>query len=285
MGFGGGAMIGSPLAQLLMSKYATASSIGVAETFVTMALIYAVFMTAGAIGYRVPAAGWKPAGWTPPAANTANAMISAKHVHLRNAHRTPQFWLIWAVLCLNVTAGIGVIGAVSPMLQETSGSAMIGWIRRPSASVTGNHGLAQPRSMPSYGAAASVVLEGPACFDRRHGAPRIPEDRNAAEHPAHDPDHRRLPARGWSVWLNDFAGVAIIFLSLTGFSYWLIKRNGKAMGMSLPARKGAVKWLFRSHGPLVGLIATLPILYIAATAIPLNHIWGFIDATKDWNVR
>ncbi|WP_022975174.1 OFA family MFS transporter [Nevskia ramosa] len=126
MGFGGGAMIGSPLAQLLMSKYATASSIGVAETFVTMALIYAVFMTAGAIGYRVPAAGWKPAGWTPPAANTANAMISAKHVHLRNAHRTPQFWLIWAVLCLNVTAGIGVIGMASPMLQEVFGGKLIG---------------------------------------------------------------------------------------------------------------------------------------------------------------
>ncbi|MDP3293940.1 MAG: OFA family MFS transporter [Nevskia sp.] len=126
MGFGGGAMIGSPLAQLLMTQYATASSIGVAETFVTMALIYALFMTAGALGYRVPAAGWKPAGWTPPAANTAKAMISSKHVHLRNAHRTPQFWLIWAVLCLNVTAGIGVIGMASPMLQEVFGGKLIG---------------------------------------------------------------------------------------------------------------------------------------------------------------
>ncbi|WP_295679503.1 OFA family MFS transporter [uncultured Nevskia sp.] len=126
MGFGGGAMIGSPLAQLLMTKYATASSIGVAETFVTMALIYAVFMTAGALGYRVPAAGWKPAGWTPPATNTANAMISSKHVHLHNAHKTPQFWLIWAVLCLNVTAGIGVIGMASPMLQEVFGGQLIG---------------------------------------------------------------------------------------------------------------------------------------------------------------
>ncbi len=126
MGFGGGAMIGSPLAQLLMTKYATATSIGVAETFVTLALIYALFMTAGALGYRVPTAGWKPAGWMPPAANTANAMITSKHVHLRNAHRTPQFWLIWAVLCLNVTAGIGVIGMASPMLQEVFGGKLIG---------------------------------------------------------------------------------------------------------------------------------------------------------------
>jgi len=126
MGFGGGAMIGSPLAQLLMTKYASATSIGVAETFVTLALIYALFMTAGALGYRVPASGWQPAGWMPPAANHANAMITSRHVHLRNAHRTPQFWLIWAVLCLNVTAGIGVIGMASPMLQEVFGGKLIG---------------------------------------------------------------------------------------------------------------------------------------------------------------
>ncbi|WP_293373396.1 OFA family MFS transporter [Nevskia sp.] len=125
MGFGGGAMIGSPLAQSLMTKFATPTSIGVAETFVTLALVYAVFMTAGALAYRVPAAGWKPAGWTPPAA-AANAMISTGHVHLSNAHKTPQFWLIWGVLCLNVTAGIGVIGMASPMLQEVFGGKLIG---------------------------------------------------------------------------------------------------------------------------------------------------------------
>lgn len=95
---------------------------------------------------------------------------------------------------------------------------------------------------------------------------------------------RGLLAGGKSIWLNDLGGIALILLSLSGFTYWLIKRNGKAMGLSLPARKGAVKWLFRSHGPLVGLIAALPILYLAVTAIPLNHIYGFIDATKGWNV-
>ncbi len=125
MGFGGGAMIGSPLAQLLMTKFATPTSIGVAETFLTLALVYAVFMTAGALAYRVPAAGWKPSGWTPPTA-AANAMISTRHVHLSNAHKTPQFWLIWGVLCLNVTAGIGVIGMASPMLQEVFGGRLIG---------------------------------------------------------------------------------------------------------------------------------------------------------------
>jgi len=53
-------------------------------------------------------------------------MITTRHVHLRDAHKTPQFWLIWAVLCLNVSAGIGVIEMASPMLQEIFGGALIG---------------------------------------------------------------------------------------------------------------------------------------------------------------
>jgi MFS family permease len=72
----------------------------------------------------VPPAGWRPAGWTPP--NRANAMITQRHVHLKDAHKTPQFWLIWGVLCLNVSAGIGVIGMASPMLQEIFGGSLIG---------------------------------------------------------------------------------------------------------------------------------------------------------------
>ncbi len=126
MGFGGGAMIGSPLAQKLMTSFATSTSVGVWQTFVVMALGYAVFMTCGALGYRVPPAGWKPAGWSPPTAASGNAMITTKQVHLKNAHKTPQFWLIWAVLCLNVTAGIGVLGMSSPMLQEVFGGKLIG---------------------------------------------------------------------------------------------------------------------------------------------------------------
>ena len=124
MGFGGGAMIGSPLATLLMSRFAVPGDPGVWQTFVALAAIYAVFMFAGAFSYRVPATGWKPAGWEPPAP-TANAMIATRHVHLRNAHKTPQFWLLWIVLCMNVSAGIGIIGAASPMLQETFGGALV----------------------------------------------------------------------------------------------------------------------------------------------------------------
>jgi MFS family permease len=124
MGFGGGAMIGSPLADLLMNHFKTPTSVGVWQTFVVMAGIYFIFMMAGAFGYRIPPGGWRPEGWTPPASQ--NAMITSGHVHLQNAHKTPQFWLIWAVLCLNVSAGIGVLGMASPMLQEIFAGKLIG---------------------------------------------------------------------------------------------------------------------------------------------------------------
>src|SRR5712675_1042931 len=123
MGFGGGAMIGAPLANLLMNSFKTADSVGVWQTFLAMAAIYFVFMIGGAFGYRLPPPGWAPHGWTPQAAKT---MIVAKQVHLNDAHKTKQFWLIWAVLCLNVSAGIGVIGIASPMLQEIFGGSLIG---------------------------------------------------------------------------------------------------------------------------------------------------------------
>jgi MFS family permease len=124
MGFGGGALIGSPLADLLLNYFKTPHSVGVWETFVAMAVIYFVFMVVGAFGYRVPPAGWQPEGWTPP--SKTNAMITSGNVHLRDAHRTPQFWLIFLVLCLNVSAGIGIIGLASPMLQEIFGGQLFG---------------------------------------------------------------------------------------------------------------------------------------------------------------
>lgn len=124
MGFGGGAMIGAPLANLLMNYFKTDTSVGVWQTFICMAVIYFGFMMGGAFGYRIPPAGWRPEGWTPPVSKTT--MITTKHVHLRDAHKTKQFWLIWAVLCLNVSAGIGVIGMASPMLQEIFAGSLIG---------------------------------------------------------------------------------------------------------------------------------------------------------------
>jgi MFS family permease len=126
MGFGGGAMVGSPLAAELMNHFATPTSVGVAQTFLVMAAVYFVFMMAGALGYRVPPSGWKPEGWTPPAAQTSGAMITQRHVHVKKVWGIPQFWLLWMVLCMNVSAGIGVIGMASPMLQEVFGGNLIG---------------------------------------------------------------------------------------------------------------------------------------------------------------
>lgn len=125
MGFGGGAMIGSPLATKLMAYFAADGSVGVWQTFVVLAVIYSLFMLCGSLGYRVPPIGWKPANWSPPATQK-NTMIASRHVHLNKAHKTPQFWLLWIVLCMNVSAGIGIIGAAAPMLQETFGGALIG---------------------------------------------------------------------------------------------------------------------------------------------------------------
>ena len=126
MGFGGGAMIGSPLADKLMKFYATPASVGVWQTFLTLAAIYLVFMMVGAFAYRVPPTGWRPRGWTPPIPAATASMITHKDVHVSKAWRTPQFWLLWGILCLNVSAGIGVIGMASPMLQEIFGGKLIG---------------------------------------------------------------------------------------------------------------------------------------------------------------
>src|SRR5690349_12891516 len=126
MGFGGGAMIGAPLADLLMKHYATPTSVGVGQTFVTLAAVYFVFMICGALGYRVPREGWQPVGWTPPPETARRGLITRHNVHLNVAWRTKQFWLLWAVLCLNVTAGIGILGMASPLLQEVFAGRLIG---------------------------------------------------------------------------------------------------------------------------------------------------------------
>jgi MFS family permease len=124
MGFGGGAMIGAPLADILMRHFATPTSVGVWQTFVAMGVIYFTTMMAGAFGYRVPPPDWKPAGWTPRAQQTS--MITTGNVHVSRAWRTPQFWFLWTVLCMNVSAGIGVIGIASPMIQEIFGGRLLG---------------------------------------------------------------------------------------------------------------------------------------------------------------
>jgi MFS family permease len=116
MGFGGGALIAAPLSVMLMAHFKTASSSGVLETFVTMGVIYFMFMMIGVYAVRVPAADWKPAGWTAP--SQPKQLVTTANVAVDMAWRTTQFWLLWVVLCMNVTAGIGVLSVASPMIQE-----------------------------------------------------------------------------------------------------------------------------------------------------------------------
>jgi MFS family permease len=116
MGFGGGALIGAPLADLLMRRFASATSAGVWETFIVFGAIDLAAMLLAAFGYRLPPPDWKPAGWKGPSG--AGAMITSHSAEAHEAWRTPQFWLLWIVLCANVTAGIGVLEQASPMIQE-----------------------------------------------------------------------------------------------------------------------------------------------------------------------
>ncbi len=116
MGFGGGAMIGGPLAVLLMKFYSSGVSVGVTETLITMGLIYFAFMMFGVFTVRTPAPGWAPAGYVPP--GTSQKLVTTAHVSADDAWKTPQFWLLWVILCFNVTAGIGILEQASPMIQE-----------------------------------------------------------------------------------------------------------------------------------------------------------------------
>jgi MFS family permease len=183
MGFGGGAMIGSQLAVMLMNYFATPRSVGVGETFATMGVIYFVVMMFGVLTVRIPAEDWQPAG---PAKQRATAkLVTQGNISVERAIRTPQFWQLWLVLCMNVTAGIGVLGQASPMIQETfpgrinaasaagfvgllslfnmggrflwsSGSDYIG--RRNTYTVFFVLGLALYASVPTIGHAGSVAL-------------------------------------------------------------------------------------------------------------------------------
>jgi len=116
MGFGGGAMIGAPLANNLMAYFRTDHDLGVGKTFLVMGAVYFVAMMFGVFTVRVPQDGWKPEGWVAPA--KPKALVTTHSVEVNTAFGTPQFWMLWIVLCMNVTAGIGILEQASPMIQE-----------------------------------------------------------------------------------------------------------------------------------------------------------------------
>ncbi len=141
MGFGGGAMIGAPLANLLMNGgsvlsipavglnlstagFKSPGDPGVMQTFIVLGVVYLVAMAIGAMSYRVPPDNWSPEGWNAPV--KAGRLVSQGNVDLKDAHKTFSFWMIWLVLFLNVTAGIAVLSIASPMLQTIFGGSLIG---------------------------------------------------------------------------------------------------------------------------------------------------------------
>jgi MFS family permease len=102
-------------------------SVGVVQTFVVLGLLYFLVMLLAAFSYRIPAPGWKPAGWTPPtAADETKKMVTLHNVDIDEALKTPQFYQLWIVLCMNVSAGIGVLGVASTMMSDIFGSTLPG---------------------------------------------------------------------------------------------------------------------------------------------------------------
>ena len=122
MGFGGGAFIASALSSELLQAYTSRGADevptdAVVPAFVTLGLVYLVFMMFGVFTIRVPREGWRPAGWT-PREHAGNTMMTTANVSADNAIKTPQFWFLWTVLFCNVTAGIGILEQASPMIQD-----------------------------------------------------------------------------------------------------------------------------------------------------------------------
>ncbi|MGI8909214.1 MAG: L-lactate MFS transporter [Rubrobacteraceae bacterium] len=118
MGFGGGALIASPLSSTLLSAYASNPVDAIVPSFLTLGAVYLISMMAGAFVVRLPAEGWRPEGWTPPTEEESSSMQTTADVSASSAIRTPQFWLLWTVLFCNVTAGIGLLEQASPMIQD-----------------------------------------------------------------------------------------------------------------------------------------------------------------------
>ena len=125
MGFGGGALIASPVSTALLKLYDpnsgakgwVASGDAVGKLFLTLAVVYLAYMLFGAFTIKVPAEGWKPAGFDPAKVKAAK-LVTTENVSARNAVKTRQFWLVWIALFCNVTAGIGILEQAAPMIQD-----------------------------------------------------------------------------------------------------------------------------------------------------------------------
>ena len=117
MGFGGGALIASPLSAALLGRFADTPADAIVPAFLTLGAVYFVAMMLGAMTVKVPPPGWRPEGWEPPPAPTGS-VLATEGVSVERAFRTRQFWLLWIVLFCNVTAGIAILEQAAPMIQD-----------------------------------------------------------------------------------------------------------------------------------------------------------------------
>jgi len=136
MGFGGGAMVAAPLSIGLMDFFKTSQSTGVVETFLVMGGLYFFFMLFGVLTVRIPPKDWKP-DKPDAAAMAAKRRTAGADVDANTAIKTPQFYLLFGVLMLNVTAGIGVLGQASVMIQEMFSEKVVGAARAVSVAAAG----------------------------------------------------------------------------------------------------------------------------------------------------
>src|SRR3954449_13241138 len=120
MGFGGGALIASPLEAKLLATFADNPEDAIVGSFVVLGVAYFIAMMLGAMAVKVPAEGWRPEGWS--GETRRRSLVTAGNVTATNAIKTPQFWLLWTVLFCNVTAGIGILEQAAPMIQDFFGS-------------------------------------------------------------------------------------------------------------------------------------------------------------------
>ncbi|WP_017582334.1 L-lactate MFS transporter [Nocardiopsis valliformis] len=124
MGFGGGALIASPLSAALLERFGDTPADAIVPAFLVLGAVYLTAMMLGAMTVKVPPPGWRPDDWEPPAdsAGTPAAEPASDGVSVEKAFRTRQFWLLWIVLFCNVTAGIGILEQAAPMVQDFFGS-------------------------------------------------------------------------------------------------------------------------------------------------------------------
>jgi MFS family permease len=120
MGFGGGALIASPLEAKLLASFADNPQDAIVGSFVVLGVVYFIAMMLGAMAVKVPAEGWRPEGWS--GETRQRSLVTTGNVTATNAIKTPQFWLLWTVLFCNVTAGIGILEQAAPMIQDFFGS-------------------------------------------------------------------------------------------------------------------------------------------------------------------